>query len=254
MNAKTLRMISVYAFAIAALSGIIDFFMAVSLYVSQDIIWTPSLLVSLMLSLVSMILLACAAITCNANQYRKLGLILIALAVVFACSAIMSLMSLISYSSLNLPSYSRLENLRLGTGLRLIANILFGISAVLGAISVGAIPTLAGKISKNFYSVFAITALAAVIIGMVGTVASSGGRITSLFTLSTLITIMEGIGFFALGMSCKKLIEKDPEDFYRQTTVAAPSSAELADYKQLLDQGILSQEEFNEQKKRFLQG
>lgn len=253
MNAKILRMISVYAFAIAALSGIINLFMAVSLYVSQDIIWTPSLLVSLMLSLVSMILLACAAITCNASQYRKLGLILIALAVVFACSAIRSLMTWISLLSW-IPGY-----LFMGNVIRLIANILFGISAVLGAISVGAIPTLAGKTSKNFYSVLAITALAAVIIDIAGTVVSSGGRITSLFTLSTLVAIMEGIGLFALGMNCNKALEEDPEDFYRQisvrqTTVAAPSSAELADYKQLLDQGILSQEEFNEQKKRFLQG
>ena len=147
----------------------------------------------------------------------------------------------------------------MGNVIRLIANILFGISAVLGAISVGAIPTLAGKTSKNFYSVLAITALAAVIIDIAGTVVSSGGRITSLFTLSTLVAIMEGIGLFALGMNCNKALEED-SDFYRkiipvqQTIVAAPSSAELADYKKLLDQGILSQEEFDEQKKRFLQG
>ena len=72
-------------------------------------------------------------------------------------------------------------------------------------------------------------------------------------TTNTLKVLMEGVGLFALGMSYMKSIDESQAPV-QEPSAAALSSAQLSDYKQLLDQGIITQEEFDEQKKRFLQG
>ena len=70
---------------------------------------------------------------------------------------------------------------------------------------------------------------------------------------NTLKALMEGVGFFALGISYTKSIN-EKQAHTQKATIASLSSIQLSDYKQLLDQEIITQEEFNEQKKRFLQG
>ena len=120
---------------------------------------------------------------------------------------------------------------------------LFATSAILGAIS-----ALLQKRSKNLCLAFAIIALAAAVVGIIG-----NALMQTPLAPNTLKALMEGVGFFALGISYTKSIN-EKQAHTQKATIASLSSIQLSDYKQLLDQEIITQEEFNEQKKRFLQG
>ena len=231
MNSKTLKMISGGAFVIAALSVIVGFYTLISFFSSHKID-PPALTVAT--NLAAIILPACIAIGCFAKQDKLIGCVLVIMALFFAFSGI----SLISAATLSVS-----KTIALSSYFRAIGAFLFAISALLGAVS-----TLASKKSKSLYLAFAIIALAAAIVQVIGkalglTILSSG----------TLGTLMEGVGFFVLGMSYMKSIGENQAPV-QEPSAASLSSAQLSDYKQLLDQGIITQEEFYEQKKRFLQG
>ena len=120
---------------------------------------------------------------------------------------------------------------------------LFATSAILGTIS-----ALVQKRSKNLCLAFTIIALAAAVVGIIG-----NALMQTPLAPNTLKALMEGVGFFALGISYTKSIN-EKQAHTQKATIASLSSAQLSDCKQLLDQGIITQEEFYEQKKRFLQG
>ena len=230
MNAKTLKMISGGAFVIAALSAIIGFYMLVSFYSSRKI--DPPVL-TIAMNFAPIILTACIAIGCFAKQDKLIGCVLVIMALFFAFSGISSISAAtVSVSKTIAPSFY----------FRAIGAFLFAISAILGAVS-----TLAQKKSKNLYLAFAITALAAAVVGIIGNALG-----LTILSAGTLVTFMKGVGLFALGISYMKSIDENQAPT-QKATVAALSSAQLSDYKQLLDQGIITQEEFYEQKKRFLQ-
>ena len=178
--------------------------------------------------------LACIATCCFAKKDKLIGYALIIMALFFAASGI---------SSISATTLSVSKTIASSFYFQAIGNFLFAIGALLGAISV-----LTRKRSKNLYLAFAIIALAAAVMGII-----ENALMQTLPTTNTLKVLMEGVGLFALGMSYMKSIDESQAPV-QEPSAAALSSAQLSDYKQLLDQGIITQEEFDEQKKRFLQG
>ena len=225
-------MISGGAFAIAALSAIIGFYMLVSFYSSHKMD-LPAL--TIVMTLAAIILSACLADGCFAKQGKLIGCILVIMTLFFAFSGITSPTEGVSVSKMMgvLPT-SYIISFYL---------FLFATSAILGAIS-----ALVQKRSKNLCLAFAIIALAAAVVGIIG-----NALMQTPLAPNTLKALMEGVGFFALGISYTKSIN-EKQAHTQKATIASLSSIQLSDYKQLLDQEIITQEEFNEQKKRFLQG
>ena len=228
-------MISGGAFAIAALSAIIGFYMLVSFYYSHKMD-LPAL--TIVMTLAAIILSACLADGCFAKQGKLIGCILVIMTLFFAFSGITSPTEGVSVSKMMgvLPTNYIASCLAIGGSL-------FAISTILGAVS-----ALIQKRSKNLCLAFAIIALAAAVVGIIG-----NALMQTPLAPNTLKALMEGVGFFALGISYTKSIN-EKQAHTQKATIASLSSAQLSDCKQLLDQGIITQEEFYEQKKRFLQG
>ena len=225
-------MISGGAFAIAALSAIIGFYMLVSFYSSHKMD-LPAL--TIVMTLAAIILSACLADGCFAKQGKLIGCILVIMTLFFAFSGITSLLTGLSMrEAMGVLPTSYIISFYL---------FLFATSAILGAIS-----ALVQKRSKNLCLAFAIIALAAAVVGIIG-----NALMQTPLAPNTLKALMEGVGFFALGISYTKSIN-EKQAHTQKATIASLSSIQLSDYKQLLDQEIITQEEFNEQKKRFLQG
>ena len=225
-------MISGGAFAIAALSAIIGFYMLVSFYSSHKMD-LPAL--TIVMTLAAIILSACLADGCFAKQGKLIGCILVIMTLFFAFSGITSLLTGLSMrEAMGVLPTSYIISFYL---------FLFATSAILGAIS-----ALVQKRSKNLCLAFAIIALAAAVVGIIG-----NALMQTPLAPNTLKALMEGVGFFALGISYTKSIN-EKQAHTQKATIASLSSAQLSDCKQLLDQGIITQEEFYEQKKRFLQG
>ena len=224
-------MISGGAFAIAALSAIIGFYMLVSFYSSHKMD-LPAL--TIVMTLAAIILSACLADGCFAKQGKLIGCILVIMTLFFAFSGITSL----------LTGLSMREAMGVLPTSYIISFYLFLVatSAILGAIS-----AVVQKRSKNLCLAFAIIALAAAVVGIIG-----NALMQTPLAPNTLKALMEGVGFFALGISYTKSIN-EKQAHTQKATIASLSSIQLSDYKQLLDQEIITQEEFNEQKKRFLQ-
>lgn len=224
-------MISGGAFAIAALSAIIGFYMLVSFYSSHKMD-LPAL--TIVMTLAAIILSACLADGCFAKQGKLIGCILVIMTLFFAFSGITSLLTGLSMrEAMGVLPTSYIISFYL---------FLFATSAILGAIS-----ALVQKRSKNLCLAFAIIALAAAVVGIIG-----NALMQTPLAPNTLKALMEGVGFFALGISYTKSIN-EKQAHTQKATIASLSSIQLSDYKQLLDQEIITQEEFNEQKKRFLQ-
>ena len=225
-------MISGGAFAIAALSAIIGFYMLVSFYSSHKMD-LPAL--TIVMTLAAIILSACLADGCFAKQGKLIGCILVIMTLFFAFSGITSLLTGLSMrEALGVLPTSYIISFYL---------FLFATSAILGTIS-----ALVQKRSKNLCLAFTIIALAAAVVGIIG-----NALMQTPLAPNTLKALMEGVGFFALGISYTKSIN-EKQAHTQKATIASLSSIQLSDYKQLLDQEIITQEEFNEQKKRFLQG
>ena len=98
-----------------------------------------------------------------------------------------------------------------------IGDFLFTISAILGAVS-----TLAQKRSKGLYLAFAIIALAAAVVWVIGSALG-----LTILDAGTLVTLMEGVGFFALGISYMKSIN-EKQAHTQKATIAALSSGLVA--------------------------
>ena len=232
-------MISGGAFAIAALSAIIGFYMLVSFYSSHKM-GLPTIIIAqiIVVNLAIIILTACIAVGCFAKQDKLIGCVLVIMSLFFAFSGITSPTEGVSVSKMMgvLPTNYIASCLAIGGSL-------FAISTILGAIS-----ALIQKRSKNLCLAFAIIALAAAVVGIIG-----NALMQTPLAPNTLKALMEGVGFFALGISYTKSIN-EKQAHTQKATIASLSSAQLSDCKQLLDQGIITQEEFYEQKKRFLQG
>lgn len=229
-------MISGGAFAIAALSAIIGFYMLVSFYSSHKM-GLPTIIIAqiIVMTLAAIILSACLADGCFAKQGKLIGCILVIMTLFFAFSGITSLLTGLSMrEAMGVLPTSYIISFYL---------FLFATSAILGAIS-----ALVQKRSKNLCLAFAIIALAAAVVGIIG-----NALMQTPLAPNTLKALMEGVGFFALGISYTKSIN-EKQAHTQKATIASLSSIQLSDYKQLLDQEIITQEEFNEQKKRFLQG
>ena len=229
-------MISGGAFAIAALSAIIGFYMLVSFYSSHKMS-LPTIIIAqiIVMTLAAIILSACLADGCFAKQGKLIGCILVIMTLFFAFSGITSLLTGLSMrEAMGVLPTSYIISFYL---------FLFATSAILGAIS-----ALVQKRSKNLCLAFAIIALAAAVVGIIG-----NALMQTPLAPNTLKALMEGVGFFALGISYTKSIN-EKQAHTQKATIASLSSIQLSDYKQLLDQEIITQEEFNEQKKRFLQG
>ena len=228
-------MISGGAFAIAALSAIIGFYMLVSFYSSHKM-GLPTIIIAqiIVMTLAAIILSACLADGCFAKQGKLIGCILVIMTLFFAFSGITSLLTGLSMrEAMGVLPTSYIISFYL---------FLFATSAILGAIS-----ALVQKRSKNLCLAFAIIALAAAVVGIIG-----NALMQTPLAPNTLKALMEGVGFFALGISYTKSIN-EKQAHTQKATIASLSSIQLSDYKQLLDQEIITQEEFNEQKKRFLQ-
>ena len=235
MDAKTLKMISGGAFVVAVLSAIIGFYTLVSFYSSHKM-GLPALTVAMSFAII--ILPACLAVGCFAKQDKLIGCVLVIMALEFAfsgisltCAALINKTASISMLTIGLYYFQA------------ISDFLFAVSAILGAVS-----TLTQKRSKNLCLAFAMIALVATVVGIIGSALA-----LTILTSSTLVVLMEGVGLFALGMSYMKSIGENQAPV-QEPSAASLSSAQLSGYKQLLDQGIITQEEFDEQKKRFLQG
>ena len=229
-------MISGGAFAIAALSAIIGFYMLVSFYSSHKM-GLPTIIIAqiIVMTLAAIILSACLADGCFAKQGKLIGCILVIMTLFFAFSGITSLLTGLSMrEAMGVLPTSYIISFYL---------FLFATSAILGAIS-----ALVQKRSKNLCLAFTIIALAAAVVGIIG-----NALMQTPLAPNTLKALMEGVGFFALGISYTKSIN-EKQAHTQKATIASLSSAQLSDCKQLLDQGIITQEEFYEQKKRFLQG
>ena len=229
-------MISGGAFAIAALSAIIGFYMLVSFYSSHKM-GLPTIIIAqiIVVNLAIIILTACIAVGCFAKQDKLIGCVLVIMSLFFAFSGITSLLTGLSMrEAMGVLPTSYIISFYL---------FLFATSAILGAIS-----ALVQKRSKNLCLAFAIIALAAAVVGIIG-----NALMQTPLAPNTLKALMEGVGFFALGISYTKSIN-EKQAHTQKATIASLSSAQLSDCKQLLDQGIITQEEFYEQKKRFLQG
>ena len=229
-------MISGGAFAIAALSAIIGFYMLVSFYSSHKM-GLPTIIIAqiIVMTLAAIILSACLSDGCFAKQGKLIGCILVIMTLFFAFSGITSLLTGLSMrEAMGVLPTSYIISFYL---------FLFATSAILGAIS-----ALVQKRSKNLCLAFAIIALAAAVVGIIG-----NALMQTPLAPNTLKALMEGVGFFALGISYTKSIN-EKQAHTQKATIASLSSIQLSDYKQLLDQEIITQEEFNEQKKRFLQG
>ena len=228
-------MISGGAFAIAALSAIIGFYMLVSFYSSHKM-GLPTIIIAqiIVVNLAIIILTACIAVGCFAKQDKLIGCVLVIMSLFFAFSGITSLLTGLSMrEAMGVLPTSYIISFYL---------FLFATSAILGAIS-----ALVQKRSKNLCLAFAIIALAAAVVGIIG-----NALMQTPLAPNTLKALMEGVGFFALGISYTKSIN-EKQAHTQKATIASLSSIQLSDYKQLLDQEIITQEEFNEQKKRFLQ-
>ena len=224
-------MISGGAFAIAALSAIIGFYMLVSFYSSHKMD-LPAL--TIVMTLAAIILSACLADGCFAKQGKLIGCSLVIMTLFFAFSGITPLLTGLSMrEAMGVLPTSYIISFYL---------FLFATSAILGTIS-----ALVQKRSKNLCLAFTIIALAAAVVGIIG-----NALMQTPLAPNTLKALMEGVGFFALGISYTKSIN-EKQAHTQKATIASLSSIQLSDYKQLLDQEIITQEEFNEQKKRFLQ-
>ena len=224
-------MISGGAFAIAALSAIIGFYMLVSFYSSHKMD-LPAL--TIVMTLAAIILSACLADGCFAKQGKLIGCILVIMTLFFAFSGITSLLTGLSMrEAMGVLPTSYIISFYL---------FLFATTPILGTIS-----ALVQKRSKNLCLAFTIIALAAAVVGIIG-----NALMQTPLAPNTLKALMEGVGFFALGISYTKSIN-EKQAHTQKATIASLSSIQLSDYKQLLDQEIITQEEFNEQKKRFLQ-
>ena len=186
------------------------------------------------MTLAAIILSACLSDGCFAKQGKLIGCILVIMTLFFAFSGITSLLTGLSMrEAMGVLPTSYIISFYL---------FLFATSAILGAIS-----ALVQKRSKNLCLAFAIIALAAAVVGIIG-----NALMQTPLAPNTLKALMEGVGFFALGISYTKSIN-EKQAHTQKATIASLSSIQLSDYKQLLDQEIITQEEFNEQKKRFLQ-
>ena len=236
MDAKTLKMISGGTFAFAALFAIVGLFATISSYSSREINLIALIIVS---QIVEIILLACLADGCFVRQDKLIGCTLVIMTLFSAFCGVLSLATGLSMREAMgvLPT-----NYIVSFYLQAIGDFLFTISVILGAVS-----ALIQKRSKNLCLAFAIIALAAAAVWVIGSALG-----LTILNAGTLVTLMEGVGFFALGISYMKSIN-EKQAHTQKATIAALSSAQLSDYKQLLDQGSITQGEFDEQKKRFLQ-
>ena len=171
-------MISGGAFAIAALSAIIGFYMLVSFYSSHKM-GLPAL--TIVMTLVAIILSACLADGCFAKQGKLIGCILVIMTLFFAFSGITSLLTGLSMrEAMGVLPTSYIISFYL---------FLFATSAILGGIS-----ALVQKRSKNLCLAFAIIALAAAV--AVWVIGSALGL--TILNANTLATLMEGVGFLPL--------------------------------------------------------
>lgn len=170
-------MISGGAFAIAALSAIIGFYMLVSFYSSRKMD-LPAL--TIVMTLAAIILSACLADGCFAKQGKLIGCILVIMTLFFAFSGITSLLTGLSMrEAMGVLPTSYIISFYL---------FLFATSAILGAIS-----ALVQKRSKNLCLAFAIIALAAVAVWVIGNALG-----LTILNANTLATLMEGVGFLPL--------------------------------------------------------
>lgn len=170
-------MISGGAFAIAALSAIIGFYMLVSFYSSHKMD-LPAL--TIVMTLAAIILSACLADGCFAKQGKLIGCILVIMTLFFAFSGITSLLTGLSMrEAMGVLPTSYIISFYL---------FLFATSAILGAIS-----ALVQKRSKNLCLAFAIIALAAAVVGIIG-----NALMQTPLAPNTLKALMEGVGFLPL--------------------------------------------------------
>ena len=174
-------MISGGAFAIAALSAIIGFYMLVSFYSSHKM-GLPTIIIAqiIVVNLAIIILTACIAVGCFAKQDKLIGCVLVIMSLFFAFSGITSPTEGVSVSKMMgvLPT-SYIISFYL---------FLFATSAILGAIS-----ALVQKRSKNLCLAFAIIALAAAVVGIIG-----NALMQTPLAPNTLKALMEGVGFLPL--------------------------------------------------------
>lgn len=186
------------------------------------------------------------AIGCLAKQDKLVGAGLIAVALFFACYAFMNYVANdIFFYGASDDSYRSL-----GVLLDIAEHILFSFAMVAAAICVFA-PTSMRSLRLGFR----VLSLIAMVVGVGGTIAIAASR--GVIYWDNAIgyiceTMATGIGLFILSM-----IERDAESVAiggsRVTTPVASLSAEqLAELKQLLDADIITQDDFDEQKKRFL--
>ena len=243
MNEKTQRIASGAAVSTAALIVICNFFSNLSLLSDRALKVPSSLYVSSGICIIALV--AVAALFFMGQKKFGIGGIVIALYFAYACfssiTAIIDNPAIYNFHGTSVTSYRMMR--------MLFSVLCSGLFAAAGGL------LFAGwRKSDNRNSLKNIGGVMAIIGAICGVIAN----VTILSTATAaLYDIAIGVALFIISLP-----RLETEALQSQTASASayssqasqtPSATQLTELKQLLDQGIITQEEFYEQKKRFLQ-
>jgi hypothetical protein len=252
MNNKTQRIVCGLLFCIAIILNLSSLFNAFSTYFKYDAtldIWIETIF-SYVVPIIALII---AAIFSFAGKGKLFGAVGIAIAISYAFSFIQTLMKMGSYMNQS-GDYSYLATY--GT-LTIFSSALFILAGILIFVS------WQKGYEKNSMRTFAGAAsIIGAILGIAAkyTSITMGGAQTAFVYIvvcmpSLLPPLLTGIGLFIASLAPKDAaqLQELSKTVTNISTPQAPSTTQLAELKQLLDTNVITQEEFDEQKQRFMQ-
>ena len=252
MNNKTQRIVCGLLFCIVVILEFSSLFNVCATYFQYDA--TLDTWIETVLSyVVPIIALIIAAIFSFAGKGKLFGAVGIAIAISYAFSFIQTLMNMSGYMNLS-NKYSYLVTYGI---LAMFSSAIFILAGILIFVS------WQKGYEKNGMRTFAgVASIVGAILGIAAsyTLITMGDAQTAFVYIiasipSSLPPLLTGIGLFIASLSPKDAaqLQECSKIVSNVSTPQAPSTAQLAELKQLLDADVISQDEFDEQKKRFIQ-
>lgn len=249
MNKKTQKIICAIAFFVAALAAIIDLASLIAFYAQKGV--DLSLAAgSIVTSVITIILEIAAGVCCLVGGKRGVGIGCLLVAPCFAFRFVSNIRLFTSISSLQ--SASKYAQLMLPGYMLLAAQSVF----ILAASILVFVAWQKGTQKNTLRSIGGILAI-------IGTVCAIAARATQgmLIAPATLGNLAVGVALFVASLppaganlAPSGASANQPTNTSSNTSSPiTPTADQLAEYKQLLDAGTITQEEFDEQKRRFIE-
>ena len=252
MNNKTQRIVCGLLFCIVIILKFSLLFNAFSTYFKYDVT-LDTWIETIFSYVVPIIALITAAIFSFAGKGKLFGVVGIAIAISYAFSLIQVLMKMGSYMSQS-GDYSYLATYGI---LAMFSSAIFILAGILIFVS-----WQKGYEKNNMRTFAGAASIVGTILGIAAsyTLLTGGGAITAFIYIvmcmpSLLSPLLTGVGLFIASLSPKDAaqLQELSKTVTNISTPQAPSTSQLAELKQLLDTNVITQEEFDEQKQRFMQ-